>query len=488
MWDTDRVRDSAFAYLHREGLLAKKPSDMMEGFLKCWVWNHEWNPDTLGTAFFAPPTITARYAASTPKCSEPFGRIHFAGSERSPRGAQWMDGAVYMGQHKAPEVLAALYPDRYHKDKEWQAYKARVHEAESNAIALLKKAMPHRPVLYMFEMVARWAIGNIRNIWHQLVEFHEEQWIALPPPLPPGAKFEMFTQADGPAAELAQNDHIFSTNGSFRFGITEHGTVHLLHLRKDANPSNVWESPKPHDAKPAPYKLVLQPSGDLQLLSQGSDGVLWNSQSATPKGLYASFRVLIGDDRGLNVYGYYANGSRQIIWSAHTSDIHFARPRLRDEIVHKHVELQRFHAALKSDTPTGYRKPENEAEKRILEEMFKQQSHEKSYGKLMARSVHVDDEARRHHHLDPHMLKEGESFVEGHGLLSAHQTQVCAPEGRPGHPAQEARHTHHLVGLGGSAQVAPRHHRRERSCDADERGPAGALPRRQVRVAVAQAR
>ena len=71
---------------------------------------------------------------------------------------------------------------------------------------------------------------------------------------------------------------------------------------------------------------MLQQTGDLQLLSAdlNQPAVIWHTNTAyegqliftllaltlfycsTPPGLYAAFLFIMGDDRGINVYGAYS--------------------------------------------------------------------------------------------------------------------------------------------------------------------------------------
>ena len=181
---------SAFQYLSKFGMLKKKPEDLNKGFLRvrtrlsnitllfiltmltchqCWVWNHEWNPDTLGTAFFATPSDV--YGRNVPDCAKPFGLIHFVGSERSTRGTQWMDGAVNIGQKKAPEVVRALYPNKF-GDAQHEQYKDRIQQSEDQAVALLRKTLTHHGVLYMFEMIGRFGKSVLKNAIQYLKAKH----------------------------------------------------------------------------------------------------------------------------------------------------------------------------------------------------------------------------------------------------------------------------------------------------------------------------
>jgi monoamine oxidase len=53
----------------------------------------------------APPGVLTKYG---PALREPFGRIHWAGSETSTYWAGYMDGAVRAGKRAAREVLEQL--------------------------------------------------------------------------------------------------------------------------------------------------------------------------------------------------------------------------------------------------------------------------------------------------------------------------------------------------------------------------------------------
>lgn len=131
------------------------------------MWNHEWNPDTLGTAFFATPSDV--YGRNVPDCAKQFGRIHFVGSERSTRGTQWMDGAVNIGQKKAPEVLQALYPDKF-GPAQLEQYKDRIQLSEDHAVDLLKKTLTHHGARYLFEMIGRFGRSLVKNAVYYLKE------------------------------------------------------------------------------------------------------------------------------------------------------------------------------------------------------------------------------------------------------------------------------------------------------------------------------
>lgn len=80
-----------------------------------------------------------------------------------------------------------------------------------------------------------------------------------------------------------------------------------------------------------------------------------------------------------------------------------------------------LHATLHKSKPVGFRRPEPGEEQRILDDMFKQQVKEKSYGQLMCHAV-VDVEHRRSHKMEMHFMTEGQELREGQGLLSPHES------------------------------------------------------------------
>lgn len=120
----------------------------------CFVWDYYCALGGDGVSLPRPQTA--------PLASRPWGRFHFAGSERSPRGVQWMEGAVYMGQRKAAEVLCELYPARFGATQR-RAYLDAIAESERQALQLLRTTMQAHPISYVFEMVGRWAIGAVKN-------------------------------------------------------------------------------------------------------------------------------------------------------------------------------------------------------------------------------------------------------------------------------------------------------------------------------------
>ena len=159
------------------------------------MWNHEWNPDTLSTAFYGAPL--GLYANAIPDCSKQWGRMHFAGSERSPLGVQWMEGAIHIAQRQtALEVLNELYPQQWTAEQR-TSYKNRITHSEDQATALLRSTHTHHPIMYIFEMVARWAVGAVKNAFRGWREYRRTTPVTVfffvveiliglyfPPPLP----------------------------------------------------------------------------------------------------------------------------------------------------------------------------------------------------------------------------------------------------------------------------------------------------------------
>ena len=54
------------------------------------------------------PVARARCSPTGPRCRQPVGRIHWAGTETSTYWNGYMDGAVRSGERAAQEVLAGL--------------------------------------------------------------------------------------------------------------------------------------------------------------------------------------------------------------------------------------------------------------------------------------------------------------------------------------------------------------------------------------------
>nr|BAJ93089.1 predicted protein [Hordeum vulgare subsp. vulgare] len=415
MWATEDVKRSAFKYLANVGKLKATPEELEEGFLQCWVWNHEWNPDTLGTAFYAPPV--GLYSQTAPVASRPWGRFHFAGSERSPRGVQWMEGAVYMGQRKAAEVLCALYPERFGATQR-RAYLDAIAESERKALELLRSTMQAHPISYVFEMIGRWAVGAVKNainFWRTWTELH---WTEAPLPLPPGPnKFALTSTVSGGVSDaLSVGDAIYSREGMFSVTLGDDGRLRIVHRGKDNKHEALVVSGAPPAGTVGPYKAELLPSGNLVVYSVAhADAPFWTTNSTTVAGVYTSFSFAVGDDRGLNIWGYYPDGSRQVIWSAGTWEVHFSRPRLRAEVNDFAALLSEFNNEVFVHTHRAYRRPmKGTEEERIEKELYEQQANEKEYGRIFA-TVPARSTG------EPDRLLQGGALRDGQGITSPHE-------------------------------------------------------------------
>jgi monoamine oxidase len=98
--DREERRDAILRQLAKYfGDRALKPTDFAE---------HDWRDEewTRGcpNAIMSP----AGWMSFGPALREPFGRIHWAGSELAPVWCTWMEGAISSGEHTAREVLAAM--------------------------------------------------------------------------------------------------------------------------------------------------------------------------------------------------------------------------------------------------------------------------------------------------------------------------------------------------------------------------------------------
>jgi monoamine oxidase len=93
---TDRRRAVLDALTRRLGPRAASPAEFIE---TAW-WSEEW---TRGCSMaHLPPGILTRYG---PLLREPFGRVHWAGTETSTTSHGAMDGAVRSGERAAAEIL-----------------------------------------------------------------------------------------------------------------------------------------------------------------------------------------------------------------------------------------------------------------------------------------------------------------------------------------------------------------------------------------------
>ena len=97
--DAAERRDAVLASLVRRfGPRAASPSDFVE---TAW-WEEEWTRGC-SMAHFAPGILT-RYGHLL---REPWGRIHWAGTETATTSHGAIDGAVRSGERAATEVLSA---------------------------------------------------------------------------------------------------------------------------------------------------------------------------------------------------------------------------------------------------------------------------------------------------------------------------------------------------------------------------------------------
>ena len=93
---TDRRRAVLDALTRRLGPRAASPAEFIE---TAW-WSEQW---TRGCSMaHLPPGILTRYG---PLLREPFGRVHWAGTETSTTSHGAIDGAVRSGERAAAEIL-----------------------------------------------------------------------------------------------------------------------------------------------------------------------------------------------------------------------------------------------------------------------------------------------------------------------------------------------------------------------------------------------
>jgi monoamine oxidase len=93
---TDRRRAVLDALTRRLGPRAASPAEFIE---TAW-WSEEWTRGCSMAHF--PPKILTRYG---PLLREPFGRVHWAGTETSTTSHGAIDGAVRSGERAAAEIL-----------------------------------------------------------------------------------------------------------------------------------------------------------------------------------------------------------------------------------------------------------------------------------------------------------------------------------------------------------------------------------------------
>ena len=95
---TERRRYVIEALTARLGPKAANPVDFVE---TAW-WTEKWTRGCSMAHF--PPNILTRYG---PLLQEPFGRVHWAGTETSTMSHGAIDGAIRSGERAAQQVLSA---------------------------------------------------------------------------------------------------------------------------------------------------------------------------------------------------------------------------------------------------------------------------------------------------------------------------------------------------------------------------------------------
>jgi hypothetical protein len=104
-WTEEAIRKSAIDFLKR---LFPKQSNLVDTFDD--IIMHDWNtakPSIPGVTFTYPPSSNGLLSKYGRFFTEPHGRVHWGGSERSVWGANWMEGAVERGNDVSEELLKA---------------------------------------------------------------------------------------------------------------------------------------------------------------------------------------------------------------------------------------------------------------------------------------------------------------------------------------------------------------------------------------------
>ena len=74
---------------------------------KLFIWNRE-NP-YVSAGYIFPTNVLSQYGSAL---TRPFGRVHWAGAERSPHGVNWIEGAVTSGNRAAREIIEKNMPKK----------------------------------------------------------------------------------------------------------------------------------------------------------------------------------------------------------------------------------------------------------------------------------------------------------------------------------------------------------------------------------------
>lgn len=374
------------------------------------MWNHQWNPDTLGTAYFGPNT--GEYSAHINECAKPWpqpsGPFHFAGSERARRGVQvvfallallllraplqWMEGAVLMGNKKGFELLQTLYPAVFTPDEK-KAYKADLSQKLNAGLAVLQR-QPGFSLSYLVELFFRFLWGELGNLWDEIFNHqacaswrsavaHASDHADPAPPRPAGASDRLSTRG---VHVLEKGHFIYSPNGQFRFGLVREGDAVLELLQQGKANVSVWESGMHSEA--GTFTLELSDRGELAVFVTKSDNskhVVWRSHTAVPEAEKRSYYELhVKDDRNVMLYAYDADSTRYVIWSTHTWDPYFADHNKVTELhtMHADVDALKPLVAHISEKKHPFRAPRaGTMEEAIYNEAVCQHAKEKPYAR-----------------------------------------------------------------------------------------------------------
>jgi hypothetical protein len=100
-WTEQAIKDSTIAFLKK---MYPKYPNLVDTFEEIII--HDWNlakPTIPGVTYtYGPSGVLSKFGKYF---TEPHGRIHWGGSERSVWGANWMEGAVERGNDVSEEVL-----------------------------------------------------------------------------------------------------------------------------------------------------------------------------------------------------------------------------------------------------------------------------------------------------------------------------------------------------------------------------------------------
>lgn len=121
--------------------------------------------------FFFRPSENQLYARNMQYLHSSHGRVLFAGSERAPRGFNWMEGAALTGRLTALNLLKAYYGTGW-TDHDTKAYTNQIRLWKERGLARLKAEdvldIP-KYIATLFEI----AFDTIRHWWDHL--FHKAE-------------------------------------------------------------------------------------------------------------------------------------------------------------------------------------------------------------------------------------------------------------------------------------------------------------------------